>query len=48
MDNGIYVVIKESAYILDKIQALSEKYNRYKSFSGRYEDARKTLRCYRN
>lgn len=46
MDNGIYVVIKESAYILDKIQALSEKYNRYKSFSGRYEDARKNLRCY--
>ena len=46
MDDGIYVVIKESAYVLYKIQALSDKYNRDKNFSGRYEDARKTFRCY--
>ena len=46
MDNGIYVVIKDSTYVLDKIQTLSSKYNRDKNFSGRYEDARKALRCY--
>lgn len=46
MDNGIYVVIKESTYVLDKIQTLSEKYNGNKSFYGKYEEARQTVRCY--
>lgn len=46
MENGIYVVIKESTYVLDKIQKLSEKYNGNNSFYGKYEEARKAVRCY--